>query len=120
MVKKLLIIEDSPTVLGMLKDMFEQEGYEVIPANSGEEGVKKTVSETPDLVITDTMLPGINGFEACRRIREIQSPGKPKIIVMTGSVDAVDEGKARAAGADDYIMKTSDFSYLLGAVKKFS
>lgn len=115
--KRLLIIEDSPTTLSMLKEVFEQEGYEVIPTESGEEGVKKTVSEKPDLVIIDTILPGINGFEACRQIRKLQGSTVPKIIVMTGCVDAVDAGKAKVVGADDYAVKTADFSYLIEAVK---
>lgn len=117
---KILIIEDSPTVLGILKEMLEGEGYEILVAENGEEGIRKATQEKPDLVISDTLLPGIDGFEVCRRIKKNQEPTAPKIIVMTGSIDAVDAIKARRVGADDYCVKTSDFSSLIEAVKALS
>lgn len=117
MSQKILIIEGSPTACGIIKDILEGEGYEVFVAENGEDGVKRAEQEKPDLVIADTLLPGIDGFEACRQIREIQGSTTPKIIVMTGSVDAVDAVKARKAGADDYCVKTNNFSHLIEAIE---
>ncbi len=74
-------------------------------------------SENPDLVITDTNMPGIDGFETCRQIRDAGSKDNPKIIVTTGAIDAVDAVEARKAGADDYCVKTSDAAQLIVAVK---
>jgi len=118
MPKKILIVEDSPTVLGMLKDVFENEGYNVLPVETGEKAVKKAKSNNPDLVIIDTVLPGIDGFEVCRKIKNAGAPCAAKIIIITGNVDAVDAEKALDSGADDYCAKTSDFSNLIAAVKK--
>jgi DNA-binding response OmpR family regulator len=74
-------------------------------------------SEKPDLVITDTMMPGIDGFETCRQIRATHDKEEMKIIVTTGAIDAVDAVKARKAGADDYCVKTSDPTQLIAAVR---
>lgn len=118
MSQKILIIEGSPTACGIIKDILEMEGYEVFVAENGEDGVKRAEQEKPDLVIADTLLPGIDGFEVCRQIREIQGSTTPKIIIITGSVDAVDAVKARKAGADDYCVKTNNFSHLIKAVEE--
>lgn len=116
--KKILVVEDSPTALSMLKNALECEGYQVITSETGEEGVKKANSERPDLVLTDTQLPGIDGFEVCRQIKESPGPVALKVIIMTGAIDAVDAVKARESGVDDYTVKTSDLSPLLQTVKR--
>lgn len=118
MAKKILIIEDNPTTTRMLRDSLEARGYEVFIADSGEDGIIKAELECPHLIIIDTILPGIDGFEVCRQIREISTSRRPKIIVTTGSVEAVDAKKAREVGADDYCAKTQDFSSLLSSARK--
>ena len=118
MPKKILIIDDTESDRKILTRFLKREGYDdIIMAENGEEGIKMAAREQPDLVITDTNMPGTDGFETCRRIREGHGREKPKIIVMTGAIDAVDAVKARKAGADDYCVKTSDTAELLAAVK---
>jgi DNA-binding response OmpR family regulator len=118
MSKKILIIDDTDVDRKIVMRFLKKEGYEnILIAENGEEGIQLTASEQPDLVITDTNMPGIDGFETCRRIREANGREKPKIIVMTGAIDAVDAVKARKAGADDYCVKTSDTIELIAAVK---
>ncbi len=117
--KKILIIEDNEQDRKIMKRFLSKAGYEdIVMAETGEDGLKKAESEKPDLVISDTNLPGINGFEVCQRIREARGPTTPKIIVMTGAIGAVDAVKARKMGADDYCAKTSDCVPLIEAVKK--
>jgi len=117
--KKILVIDDNEVDLIIVKRCLNQAGYdEIITAEDATEGVKKAKEEKPDLVISDTLLPGSNGFEVCTRIRELYNQTTPKIIIMTGAIDAVDAVKARKAGADDYCAKTSDCSPLIEAVKK--
>jgi twitching motility two-component system response regulator PilH len=117
--KRILIIEDNADDLLIIENYLARSGYnEIITAGDAAEGVKKAKEENPDLVISDTLLPGSNGFEVCRQIREIYGQERPKIIIMTGSIDAVDAVKARKVGADDYCAKTSDCAPLLEAVKK--
>ena len=119
--KKILVIDDNEQDRKIIHRLLRSAGYaDVVTAETGEEGVEKAVSESPDIVITDTNLPGIDGFEVCRSIREAhgKGPGAPRIIVMTGAIDAVDAIKARKMGADDYCVKTSDYATLIEAANK--
>lgn len=118
MAKKILIIDDADTDRKIVTRYLNKEGYDdIIFAENGEDGVAMAASENPELVISDTNMPGIDGFETCRRIRDAGSKEVPKIIVMTGAIDAVDAIKARKAGADDYCVKTSDCAQLIAAIK---
>jgi len=117
MPKKILIIEDRSTMFAGLKDTLEKEGHHVLLAETGEDGVKRTKDDNPDLVIIDTLLPGIDGFEACRRIKNAVNRTSPKVIIATGDIDEVDVEKALEAGASDFCAKTSDSSHLITAVK---
>ncbi|MFC1807325.1 response regulator [Candidatus Omnitrophota bacterium] len=118
MSSKVLIIDDSDQDRKIIKRYLNKCGYEdIVTANTGEEGVKLAKSQDPDLVITDTMMPGIDGFEVCKQIREAKGPERPKIIVVTGAIDAIDAVKARKSGANDYCAKTSDCVALIEAVK---
>jgi len=115
---KILVIDDNNQDRMIIKRFLNKAGYEqIFMAESGEEGLKKAISEKPDLVIADTMLPGMDGFEVCRRIKGSLAAAAPKIIVMTGTIDAVDAVKARKMGADDYCVKTADGVSLVKAVK---
>jgi signal transduction histidine kinase len=117
--RTILIIEDTEADLILIKRYLTQAGYnDIITADTAQVGIRKAVEEKPDLVISDTLLPGSNGFEVCQQIRDKYGAAPIKIIIMTGSVDAVDAVKARKAGADDYCVKTSDCASLLEAVKK--
>ena len=119
MLKKILIADDSQTVITILKDIFEKEGYVVATAGSGEEALSVLEFQQPDVVLTDTVMTGMDGFEVCRRIKENPSMAKPpKVVVMTGTIEAVDSTKARSVGADDYCAKTSDFTYILNTVNE--
>ncbi|MFH1771197.1 MAG: response regulator [Candidatus Omnitrophota bacterium] len=116
--KKILVIEDSPTTIGVIKAVLSKDGYEVSAVESGEEGIKKINEEKFDLIISDTVLGGIDGFELCRRARNTENSKDSKIIVMTGSIDAVDAVRARKSGADDYCVKTKDFTHLKEIIKR--
>ncbi|MFC1708660.1 response regulator [Candidatus Omnitrophota bacterium] len=118
---KILVIDDNDQDRRIIERFLKKAGYsEIILAETGEQGVEKAVTEKPDLVITDTLLPGIDGFEVCRQISEKLGATGPKIVVMTGSVDAVDAVKARRLGADDYCVKTTDASILIESIKRLS
>lgn len=119
MKQKILVIDDNEQDLKIIQRFLNKAGYnEIVTAESGEEGIEKVKLEKPNIVILDTVLPGLNGFETCRKIRESMGKNAPKIIIVTGSIDAVDAGKAREAEADEYVVKTSDCSFILEAVKK--
>lgn len=117
--KKILIVDDNETDMLIIKRYLSRAGYaEIICAQNVQEGIEKVKAESPDLVILDTILPDGNGFEICQVIREKYNQTNPKIIIITGSVDAVDAVRARKAGADDYCAKTFDCAPLLEALKK--
>jgi len=117
--KKILIVEDSEDDLLIIKRFLNKSGYNnLTTADNAEDGIKKAIEEKPDLIITDTILPGNNGFEVCRKIREAGLKSSHKIIIQTGSIDAVDAVRAKEVGANDYCAKTSDCGPLLEAISK--
>lgn len=117
--KKILIIDDNEAHNEVMVSLFNEVGYENISvAANGTDGLAKVFDEKPDLVILDTLLPDTTGFDVCKEISDKLKDAKPKIVIMTGFIDAVDVIKARQMGAEDYVVKTADFSYLLDVVKK--
>lgn len=116
--KKILVIDDNEQDQKIMKRHLSVAGYDnVIFAESGEVGLEKTENEKPNLIIADTQLPGIDGFEVCKKIKENDALNA-KVIMMTGVIDAVDAGKAREMGADDYCVKTADCVPLIEAIGK--
>ena len=117
--KKILIVDDNEAHNEVMVCLFNEVGYENVEvASNGKDGLAKVFENTPDLVILDTLLPDTTGFDVCKEITEKLGEAKPKIVIMTGFIDAVDVIKARQMGAEDYVVKTADFSYLLDVVKK--
>ncbi|OGW80256.1 MAG: hypothetical protein A3G33_06175 [Omnitrophica bacterium RIFCSPLOWO2_12_FULL_44_17] len=116
--QKILIIEDDEQDQKIMKRVLISSGFhEILFSNKGEAGIELAKTEKPDLVIIDTILPGMSGFDVCQRITDGAISPKPKMIVMTGFIDAVDAVRARKCGADDYCAKTSDFKSLVEAIK---
>lgn len=116
---KILIIDDNAQDRKIMERFLNKAGFaKILFAEKGEEGIEKARSERPDLVIIDTLLPGIDGFEVCQQIRQIQGLSMLKIIIITGFIDAIDAVKAKRMGADDYCVKTSDFAPLIESLKE--
>ncbi len=117
--KRILIIDDNEDDREILAINLQNEGFEdLVFAQNGSEGILAAGEKKPQIILLDTVLPGMNGFEVCRKIREIEGLDA-KIIIMTGLIDAVDAEKARKSGADDYVVKTSDSALVVEAVKIF-
>ncbi|MBU1083679.1 MAG: response regulator [Candidatus Omnitrophota bacterium] len=116
---KVLIIDDSEQDRKIITRFVKKAGYDNMTcAVTGEEGVEKAKEEQPDLIILDTVLPGIKGFEVCRKIRQLEGIKRPKIVMQTGSIDDVDALRAKEAGVDEYCVKTMDCGPLLEAIKR--
>lgn len=115
MKRKILIIEDEKNLVQVLKDNFEQEGFQVITAFNGEEGIEKFYSENPQLILLDINLPKKNGWEVCRELREISTL---PILMMTARDSDEDEYRGLDIGADDYITKPFNLKILTLKVKK--
>ena len=103
--KRILVIEDDPGNTRLMKYTLEKEGYQVVTAPNGLEGLRKAQLEEPDLIILDVMLPGIDGFEVCHRLRaELQTAHLP-IIMLSAKAQEVDRATGLKVGADDYLTK---------------
>ena len=100
--KKILIVEDEESIRGFLKINLKRNGYEVIEVDNGEDGIKIAINEKPAIVILDVMLPGIDGFNVCKRIREEEK--NIGIIMLTAKSQDIDKITGLEYGADDYIV----------------
>ena len=116
MPKTILIVDDDADTRTSFGEILAEYGYRIVGAADGKEALEKAHGEKPDIILLDTMLPDIDGYEVCKRIKKMKGQAA-RVIIYTGAVDAVDAGTARGAGADDYIVKTSDLSRLLNAIK---
>lgn len=115
MKRKILIIEDEKPLAQVLEDTFSQEGFEIIKAFDGENGVDKFYNEKPDLILLDINLPKKLGWEVCKEICETSNI---PIIMMTARDSDSDEYNGLSIGADDYITKPFNLKILLLKVKK--
>ena len=102
MAEKILIIEDDPLQADVVKTLLERDGFEVILALDGPDGLRRLYETQPDLVILDVMLPHLDGWEVCRRIRELSTV---PVIIMTSRRSDDEKIKGLRLGADDYIDK---------------
>jgi len=105
MAKKILIVDDEPSIIVPLQFLMEQNGYEVMVAFSGEEAMETIARTPPDLVLLDIMLPVIDGFEVCQRVRENMDWQHIPIILITALGSEINVAKGLALGANAYITK---------------
>jgi len=115
---KILIIDDNEGDIRLIQESLKDAGIEseFHSATTGEDGLEKVQNIQPDMVLLDTRLPGIDGFQTCRKIKDM-SLANIKVVIMTGVVDAIDATEAREAGADDYTVKTSDCELLIKTIQ---
>lgn len=114
MTTKILIIEDDPSIGKLLRRALLLEGYEARLVKDGLEGIRAFHEETPDLIILDLMLPGIDGIEVCKRIRE---ESDTPILMLTARDTVEDRVLGLDSGADDYVVKPFDIDELLARVR---
>lgn len=114
MEKTILIIDDEKAIVDILTFNLQREGYRVVSALDGEEGVEVATRENPDLILLDLMLPKMDGFEVCKYIRRTMST---PIIMLTAREEEVDKILGLELGADDYMTKPYSMRELLARVK---
>jgi DNA-binding response OmpR family regulator len=113
--RRILVIDDEPQMLLGLRDNLELDGYEVLTAADGEEGLAKALSTQPDLVILDLMLPRKSGFDVCRELRA-RAVGTP-IVMLTARSQETDKVLGLELGADDYLTKPFSIAELLARIR---
>ena len=110
----ILIVEDDVSIAELERDYLEMNGFTVEIALTGDEGLRKAIAENYDLIVLDLMLPGIDGFEICKRIREIKDI---PILMVTAKKEEIDKIRGFGFGADDYIVKPFSPGELVVRVK---
>ncbi|MDF2802321.1 MAG: hypothetical protein K0S61_2224 [Anaerocolumna sp.] len=111
---KILIIEDELAIAELEKDYLELSGFEVSIENAGDTGLERALKENYELVILDLMLPGIDGFEICKKIRQVKNI---PVLMVSAKKDDIDKIRGLGLGADDYITKPFSPSELVARVK---
>ena len=114
MSKKILVVDDEKNIVDIVAFNLHKEGYEVVVARDGESCLEAFAKEDPDLVILDLMMPKMDGFEACRKLRE---KSQVPIIMLTARAEEVDKVLGLELGADDYVTKPFGVRELLARVK---
>ena len=113
--KTILVIEDDISILRGLKDNLEYEGYGVFSETNGEKGLLIALKKKPDLILLDIMLPGMNGYEICRRVKK-EKPELP-IIIITARGSEIDKVSGLDTGADDYVTKPFSIPELMARIR---
>lgn len=113
---KILIVDDSETHLYTLSKIVEEQGHEVITAGSGEEGVEAATANKPDLILMDVVMPGLNGFQATRKISKNKDTSEIPIIFVTTKNQETDRIWGLRQGASAYLTKPVDKKLLIQAV----
>ena len=117
--KKILVVEDNETNIYLINFILEKNGYGVIQARTGEEGVELAIKEKPDLILMDIQLPGIDGLEATRRLRKSKADSGIPIIALTSYAMSGDREKVLKAGCTGYIEKPINPETFIAEIKKY-
>ena len=115
MAKKILVVDDEPNIVDILRFNLQREGYEVVAAYDGQEGLDKARGEAPDLILLDVMLPLMDGFQVCEELRKTDR--LTPIIMLTAREEERDRVMGLELGADDYVVKPFSVRELLARVR---
>jgi len=117
--KKILVVDDEVYILHILDFSLGAEGYEVLTAADGEEAVRLARTEKPDLIVLDIMMPKVDGFEACRRLKADPETSPIPVILLTAKGREVDRQVGMEVGADDYIVKPFSPTRLIEKIENY-
>lgn len=117
--KKILLVDDADTILMMERMILNKSGYDLITAKDGQEAIAKAVTERPDLILMDVVMPRMNGFEACKQLKQQDETKTIPIVMITtrGEEENVETGYE--SGCDDYITKPLNGLEVLTKVKNY-
>jgi DNA-binding response OmpR family regulator len=118
-VKKILLVDDSPTVLLMERLLLQDGPYELLSASSGQEAVETALSVRPELILMDVVMPGMDGFEVCRRLRAEEATRTTPIILVTTRSGSENVELGYESGCSDYVTKPFDGNELRAKIESF-
>lgn len=107
MKKRILVVDDEPDLRDAISDALEQRGYEILTASDGEEGVKVALTEKPDFIIMDLLMPHMGGLEAVEKLRQDPWGKDAKVLILTAMDDVKNIGEGYQKGISDYVIKSS-------------
>ncbi len=113
---RVLVVDDDPVILDLLRINFEIEGFDVLSATDGEEGLAKARAEAPDVVLCDIMMPRLDGIELVTTLRDDPRTAHLPVVLLSAKAQKVEVDRGLAAGADDYVTKPFDPLELLDRV----
>jgi DNA-binding response OmpR family regulator len=117
--KKILIVDDSRTALMMTSMLFDKQHFTILTASGGEEGIAKALAERPDLILLDVMMPKVDGFAVCRRLRQEASVRDVPIIMVTTRGEEGNMEAGYSAGCSDYMTKPVDSVELAAKIANY-
>ena len=117
--KKILLVDDSPTAILWQRLILEDDPYEILVANDGEEGVRVAKAERPDLVLLDVMMPRMNGFETLRALRSESTLRNTPVLMVTTRSEMTNVMEGFESGCNEYITKPVDRTELLAKVRSY-
>jgi len=113
---RILVVEDEPSQVEILRFNLTQEGFDVSISTDGEEGVQAAIEDPPDLILLDWMLPNLSGIEACRQLRRVKETREVPILMLTARSEERDKIRGLDIGADDYITKPYSIKELIARI----
>ena len=116
--KRILVADDDPVILRLIQVNLELEGYQVLTANNGEEAVATATSETPDLVILDIMMPRLDGYQTCERLKSEDATKDIPVVFLSAKAQQADIEKGKSYGVEEYLTKPFDPTELLEVVER--
>ncbi len=116
--KKILVIDDEEITTHLAKELLEKQGFSVVCAYDGEEGLRVAHLESPDLILLDILIPKIDGFEVCRRLKSEEQFKHVPILMFTGKNLSKDMEKGQEVGVDEYIVKPLSGKALIAVIRK--
>jgi len=118
MKKRILIVDDEPNIVVPLEFLMEQNNFDVLTAETGEKALDLISSWKPDLILLDIMLPGMDGYEVCQKIRQEKELNQTKIVFLSAMARSIDVAKGMGLAANEYITKPFSNDYVVGVIKE--
>jgi len=118
MKKKILIVDDEPKIIVPLELLIQQNNYDVMTAETGEKALDLISTWKPDLILLDIMLPGMDGYEVCQKIRHEKEFNQTRIVFLSAMARSIDVAKGMGLAADDYITKPFATDFVVSKIKE--
>jgi two-component system phosphate regulon response regulator PhoB len=112
-----LVVEDEPIILRLLQVNLRLQGFEVVACSNGEDALRRAEERPPDVAVLDIVLPGIDGFEVCRRLRATAATAEVPVIMVTAQAQAEDRERGYALGVHEYVTKPFEPTELVALVR---